>query len=116
MYFHRIFGNVQRSADFLVPQTFGDVIQHLQFAFAERDAWRVFSYSRRHRRRNVPLADLNFANGLHQFFPDRIFEQITSGSSFQSAVNVLVSFVSRQHDDPSARKFSPNLARRFHAA
>ena len=112
----RGFRTANRFANLPVAQAFADQFQHLAFALGQRRARTALLQASGECRRKIILTSVNGADGAQQFLQLRRLGEIARRAGLHGAVNILLAFINRKHQDAGVRKFAAQRGQRFHAA
>src|SRR5258706_13282553 len=73
----------------------GDLLQHLQFAFAKSVRGMMFCHGHGNFRWNSPLANVYAANRVQEILPQSALEQVSAASAIESMGGLDITFIRR---------------------
>src|SRR5580658_11316374 len=108
MAFHGLFSNGKMRRNNFIRVACSDLKEHFQFARGKSVRRMMFSHRKRNLRWNSLLARVHAADCIYEILPQRAFEEISASSGIESLGGLDITFIGRQHDDASIRKFFSN--------
>ena len=108
MTFHSLFSNGKMRRDNFIRVACSDFKEHFQFAFGKSVRRIMFSHRKSNLRWNSLLASMHAADCIYEILPQSAFEQVSTSSGIESLSGLDITFIRRQHDDASIRKFLAN--------
>src|SRR5580693_499522 len=108
MAFYSLFSNGKMRGNNFIRVACGDFKEHFQFASGKSVRRMMFSHRKSNLRWNSLLASVDAADCIYEILPQSAFEEISVGSCIESLGGLDITFICRQHDDASVRKFLSN--------
>src|SRR5262249_42049946 len=96
---HRLFSDIERCGDFLVPLAHRDRSKHFDLALRQDRLRRTSAEPRGHSGRDGRAAGMYFTNDANEILGQRVLQQVRGGAVLKRRKDVFLAVVHRQDDD-----------------